>query len=1011
MERHSRPSAATVVLALLVLFGLWFLAHTTHFLSLQPDPAELALFSAGTPVQGRDFDAGLFVRHEPDGKPLPGQEFKVEVHAAGGAVVFALDGKTDKHGFAAVKVPASRLAKGGDFKLVAQAGESKASIPLKPVPAPAKCFISMDKEVYVLPRKDVDISKKVDAHVRVLVLDALTSRPLTAKECPWESLGARMAGELFETQWLFPASSPRRALSFGIWDCPFSLSSKDLPGTYVFKAGGASKTFEVVNPPSELDSSVLDLSQTEVATEATVETSKGFYFPDGSMSGTVRGAPNAAVKLRVSLENPMHWNVETFYWGGTRETLVQDSAPKLLAEFDGKTDDKGVYQFAGKAENVYDERIFADHDAVLRFDAELSPGGSATCRALLTTRPYRYACFPEGGTLVAGKTNRVHFLVFNPDGAPANAVKILLDGELRATTGPDGAASIELAVGYGGTHALSLEGANGKYKGSVDWGAAAPGLALVPSQPLCDQGDTAKVELRASADGVAFVEVLKEGIVADAFTVALRGGSGSFALPPDNLGWGDVELRAGALLDDGNFVTAANFLRVRHNRWFKVEATPQRLQVSDQRGNPVRAGVSLLFSRGKETGAFELQPPLGEAAARLEMAKLAAAANAAGAWWQAAPSYPERAKALDLHKRAYCERLGFHVVWGCALLLLGRCLLAALRLRGRGVEEHHFVRKADMLKVAKLGAGLPWLAALGMAGSAAVFGAYLVKGHYVYVAFHAIPTTPILWWALPCLVVAALPLVAFKRNFAALANLYPGKAARKRAIAGVGGLYEFYLAVCVVQTAVVMLFPGIDGLGLALYLTAASLLFILLAAAKTHGNVQASLICAGTPSLSPHGLGNGLGGEPASNRPMFFVFILIWAAQCVLVVAILMTPLAMFMPLIEITKKLSGGESLCVNCLDAFSNGSPRDMDYAAAPPLANSSFALRELPPEPPKKEAEPSMTLDWELWFSANDNDEYSFRALPAPPWTLEAAAIDADGRMGFATLHYTPQKRAVP
>jgi len=901
VARRGRPSVGTVVLAFIILPGLWLLAHTARFLSEKPDPADLALFSSGTPVQGRDFDAGLFIRHEPDGEPFPGQAFKVEVQAADGSVVFDMDGKADKHGFAAVKVPASRLAKGGGFKLLAKAGESKVVIPLKPVSVPAQRFVGPG-------RGSIDSRQ---------VLPAL------------------------------PAVA--------------------------------------------------------------VDTSKGFYFPGDTMAGTVRGAPNSAVKLRISLENPLRWKREEVPWWGVRETLVQDPAPKRLAEFVGKTDVGGVYQFTGKAAKVYDDRIFADHDAIYRFDAELGQGGAVSRRVLVTTRPYRYSCFPEGGTLLAGKTGRAHFLVFNPDGTPAPAVNIILGGEFRATTGADGAAVIELPVGYGGARVLSLDGVNGKYDGSVDWGSPAPGLAIIPSRPLCDQGGMVKVDLRASADGMAYVEVLKDGLVADTVTVALRGGSGAFDLSLAKLGWGDLELRAGALLKDGAYVSTVNGLRVRPNRWLKVDATPRRIQVSDQEGRPVKAGVSLRISRGGDAGGFELQPSLGEAATRLEMAKQAMAANLGAPWWWSVPDYPERARALDMRKRVYCERFGFWVVWGLGLLLLVQCCRTALGLRQGNFKRFHFIDAAVQRKVVKLGAGRGWLGLLGLAGAAAVLGAYWVKQYYVYIAFHAIPTILILNWVVPCLAMAVLPLFAYNRNYRELAKLYPGAVRVKLAIAGIGDLYELYLVVCAAQTAVVMLFPGIDNLTPALYLDIVGLLFILALAGKAYGNVQKSLISA-APSLLPHGLGTGLGGEPASRRPLCCFITLIWVAQCVMLFLIFMAPLAMFMPFVVIVKKLGGGGPSCGAGCHSFLDGVPREMDYVGSKPCSSRPFALQGLPPEPLSQDVASSTTLLWDARLQTDDNGECAFSA-PVPPWTLEAVAIDADGRMGSTTFTYNPQKRTAP
>jgi len=190
-------------------------------------------------------------------------------------------------------------------------------------------------------------------------------------------------------------------------------------------------------------------------------------------------------------------------------------------------------------------------------DADLSTGEA--CASVTVRRPrLSMMIVPTGGAVIAGRAPLIDVVVLSPSGTPVQARLTGYVGEqyVAMDTGPDGVAQVwGEATAEGGelTVAFDARDSMGRYGYErADLRPAPPGtLIAIPDRGVCRQDESLLVDLFSDADGLAVLELHRDGVPVWGAPVEISGGEGRAYVPVDDRLTGTLALVPKWLEDDG----------------------------------------------------------------------------------------------------------------------------------------------------------------------------------------------------------------------------------------------------------------------------------------------------------------------------------------------------------------------------------------------------------------------------------------------------------------------------
>ena len=307
-------------------------------------------------------------------------------------------------------------------------------------------------------------------------------------------------------------------------------------------------------------------------------------------------------------------------------------------------------------------RTLESEEATLRLSADVSDEAEhheqAAREAPVSTMAARLELTPEVSVLVPGVENRLWVTAARPDGTPmAGAeLEIKVNGAELARTRTDAIGVAQVA--YTPRSNVSVQSCQGalveaglREHGVVAWQSrcvrvGAVGTLLVrPDRALYPMGAPLTVEVAGlGPDGIALLDVVKDGQTVDTAELHLKAGVGRVTLPPDARRFGTLSLEAYRIGPDGSKQRGARLVYVARPSALTVEVHPQyarqaqsfrpgekgriKLRVVDavdQRGVKAQVGVvmvdqSVLALKAMQPGAARLYFTLAREATQPSLA-------------------------------------------------------------------------------------------------------------------------------------------------------------------------------------------------------------------------------------------------------------------------------------------------------------------------------------------------------------------------------------------------------
>ncbi len=567
-----RGAVLQAAMALLLIF---FSIRTTQTLSLPPAaPQETIVLGQEQFAPGRSAALRVIVRSADTALPLAGAEVVVSLYAAPDVIRHVYRGVTDADGAAEVTftVPED-LPQTADLVVETRspAGEAQIVHPIR-VARSYKIYLSSDRPAY-RPGQTL--------HLRALVLDAADFTPA--------------AGEKI----IFAVRDPagREVFKQAATLSEFGVAALDAPlpeaaplGAHTLRATLGDTTAEraVTVDAYELPAFQLELSP-----------DRSYYTPGMRVSGVVTAAyffgqpvANAHVQLQAATE-------------------PDAAAPRVALT--GQTDAAGRFEFAFDAP--------ADlQNAALHLQAAVTDSAGRQVGRRTTVpvaaEPIQIQAAPESGVLKPGVENVIYVMTATPDGAPIPTdLTISVSGEQRqiatdayglATfrlTPPSDAAAQTLeiaardATGAAGHATISLAAERARVE------HARATLLLRAERAAYEVGETLRLEaLTSRPDGAQiYLDVIQGGQMVAALSAPVTQGRAAFALDLDAALVGALNLRASALLPDGEIISDARLVAVDAPQQLAVNITADQAQYRP--GESARVAVQT--SRVDESGAAQ----------------------------------------------------------------------------------------------------------------------------------------------------------------------------------------------------------------------------------------------------------------------------------------------------------------------------------------------------------------------------------------------------------------------
>ncbi len=463
-------------------------------------------------------------------------------------------------------------------------------------------------------------------HLRAIAVRPGDGRPVGAHPVTFSVLDPR-------GNQVFKESRPLSA--FGVAAADFALADEITNGTYHARVELGDN-----GPSSELQLSVerYSLPKFKVA----IETDKPFYAPGDRVKLSIDsryffGKPvaGAKVKVKVSLEGgPIRVELSALH-----AVLDKDGKVRLEAEVPGLSGDEANLRISAEVTDT----------------AEHCEQGAR--EVTVSREPVRLEVTTEGARVVPGADNRVWVAATRPDGAPiaGEDVELTLNGGKRLTAKSDAIGVAEFlykpvagASSSCGANRAQLEAAlrvRGGFSHVQRCVPVAPAgsLLLRTDRSIYPFGASVQAEvLGLGPDGIAYLDVVKEGQTVDTAEVRMLNGHGQVTLPPDERRFGTLSLEAYRIAPDGAQVRDAHVVYVERPAALKVEVHAEgaqgtfrpgesgkiRLHVVDAktgRGTQAQLGVvmvdqALLALKSVKPGAARVYFTLAQEATRPQLA-------------------------------------------------------------------------------------------------------------------------------------------------------------------------------------------------------------------------------------------------------------------------------------------------------------------------------------------------------------------------------------------------------
>jgi len=510
--RTLRTAAAAVLLLMLIVLGV----KTVRVGTLQALPHEICLYGHSQLQPGRPTTFRVYLKRGDFDAPFAGARIDWSLHASDGAEHWRGQTVTDERGISQVEPVAPAALPAGDYIIEAVAqtpfGETTAVQQVR-VERRIRLLVTTDKPLYQ-PGQTI--------HIRTVALHAADRHPAIREPITIEVLDPK-GNKVF-----------KKSLStsdWGIAAADFELADQVNMGTYrVAALFGEDRSERVVEVKR------YTLPRFQVA----VETDRGFYAPQDTITGTVRaryvfGKPVEAGEVSI-------------------EAIVPGASPRPFAKLRGRTDATGGFAFEISL------RDSSDLDGLRRPQRKRSPGEAEVllavsvadrtglrqaCEATIpvATEPIRLSVVGESGPLVPGVDNVVFLYTSTPDGRPLATRLWIEPGGHELRTSPLGIAKIMLRpIADGQEITVTAEDESGRravLPHRLDVDGSREAFLLRTRRALYHAGETLEIAVISGAPvGRIFIDLVKDGRTVLTRSVAIEGHEGRLELdlPPDLFG-------------------------------------------------------------------------------------------------------------------------------------------------------------------------------------------------------------------------------------------------------------------------------------------------------------------------------------------------------------------------------------------------------------------------------------------------------------------------------------------
>lgn len=419
-------------------------------------------------------------------------------------------GSTDAEGTLSMAYPVRKdIAGSGNVEVTARTGggERKQSFPVTVKEREPKISLSTDKPIYQ-PGQTI--------HIKALALLIPSLEPL-AKE--------KFDIEVIDPKGNKVMKSEQDTSQYGIASCDFALANEINMGEY---------TVKVTGPRETATKKVLVKKYVLPKFKASMETDKKYYQAGDKIEGAVNaryffGKPTANADVIINV-------------------IIQDERIQKAGVLKGKTNKDGYYKFSYVIPRTFGSSAYEQNKAAVQLEANVLDGTGHKETVMhqypVSKYPITVQVMPEGGRLVTALENNVYILTSYPDGTPAEcSLEVSARGNDRRTLATDSTGyAVMPVIPKAGEYLTLMVGARDRKGNTADKTSQfnadmkTENVLLRTDKSLYINGDVVKVKvLSTQKDGIAYIDVIRNGMTAFTKAVAIKDGQGEtfFDIPKE----------------------------------------------------------------------------------------------------------------------------------------------------------------------------------------------------------------------------------------------------------------------------------------------------------------------------------------------------------------------------------------------------------------------------------------------------------------------------------------------